>query len=82
MMRHCPSQESLAGAGRSIQEHTLRLGNTQGLKQLRVLHWQLNDLLDLLDLFVQTSDHLVGGVRHLLHHHQRHKRVHLELVVI
>ena len=81
MVRHGPGQESLAGARGPVQEDTLGLGDTQGLKQLGVLHWQLNNLLDLLNLLVQTSDHLVGGVRHLLDHHQRHKRVHLELII-
>ena len=35
------------------------------------------NLFDLLDLLVEATDHLVGGVRHLLHHHQAHQGVHL-----
>ena len=34
-------------------------------------------LFDLLDLLVQAADHLVGGVWHLLHHHEAHQGVHL-----
>ena len=35
------------------------------------------NLFDLLDLLVEATDHLVGGVGHLLHHHQAHQGVHL-----
>ncbi len=34
-------------------------------------------LLDLFDLLVEAADHLVGGVRDLLHHHEGDERVHL-----
>ena len=34
-------------------------------------------LFDLLNLLIETADHLVGAVGHLLYHHQRHERVHL-----
>ena len=35
------------------------------------------NLFNFFDLLVEAADHLVGGVRHLLHHHQAHKGVHL-----
>ena len=40
-----------------------------------MLEPQLDHLLDLLDLLVQPADHVVGAVRHLLHHHERDERV-------
>lgn len=42
-----------------------------------MLDWQLNHFLDLLDLLVQATNHLIGGVRHFLHHHEGDQRVHL-----
>lgn len=42
-----------------------------------MLDGQLDHFLDLLDLLVQAANHLVGGVWHLLHHHEGHQRVHL-----
>jgi len=55
----------------------LGLFDAQRLEELGVLDGQLDHFLDLLDLLVQAADHLVGGVGHLLHHHQGHQRVHL-----
>lgn len=43
----------------------LRLCDSEGLEELRVLDGQFDHFLDFFDLFVQTTDHLVGGVRHL-----------------
>lgn len=60
-----------------IEQHSLGLGNAKSIKELRVLDRQLNHLLDLLDLLVEAAHHLVGRVRHLLHHHQAHQGVHL-----
>lgn len=70
-------QQSLAGPWRPVQENTLGLCNAQALKQLRMLDGQLDHFLDLLDLAVQTTDHLVRRVRYFLDHHQRDKRVDL-----
>lgn len=55
----------------------LGLCYAEALKQLRVLHWQLYHLLYLLDLLVQSSNHVIGRVGHLFHHHQTDQRVHL-----
>ena len=55
----------------------LWLCNTQGIKEFRVFDRQLDDLLDLLNLLVQTSNHLIRGVWDLFHHHQAHQWVHL-----
>lgn len=38
---------------------------------------QLNHFLDLFDLLIQATNHFIGGVRHLLHHHEGYQRVHL-----
>ena len=35
------------------------------------------DLFNLLYLLVQTSNHVIGGVRYLFHHHQTYKGIHL-----
>lgn len=58
------------------QKAHLWLCDTQGLKELRVFHRELDHFLDLLNLFVQAANHLVRGVRNLLHHHQGHQGVH------
>lgn len=44
----------------SIQEHAFGLSNTQSIKQFWVLHWQFNNFLDFLNLFVQSTNHLIG----------------------
>jgi hypothetical protein len=77
VMRHRPRQQRLPRPRRSVQQHALGLRDPERLEQLRVLHRQLDHLLDLLDLLVQPPHHLIRAVRHLLHHHQRHQRVHL-----
>ena len=63
--------------GRGVVRLTFRLGYTKSIEQFRMLNWKLNNLFDLLDLLVKTSHHLIGGVRHLLHHHEGHEGVHL-----
>lgn len=42
-----------------------------------MLDGQLDHFLDLLDLLVQASNHFIGGVWHLLHHHEGHQGIHL-----
>lgn len=70
-------KKRLSSTGRTVEQDTLGLGNTETLKELRVLDGQLDDLLDLLDLLVETTDHLVRRVGHLLHHHERDERIDL-----
>ena len=69
------SKKRLASTGRTVEKHTLRLCNSECFEQLGVLNGKLNDLLDLLDLLVETSHHLVCRVGNLLDHHERHERV-------
>ena len=59
-------------------ESHLGLSNAKSLKQLRMFDGQFDDLFDFFDLFVEPSNHLIRGVRHLLHHHQTHQWVHLQ----
>ncbi len=75
MMRYCSSQEGLACSWRTVQEDTLRLCDTQRLEQFRMLHRELDDFLDLFNLLVETTDHLVRAVRDFLDHHERNQRV-------
>lgn len=58
----------------------LRLSNAESVKEFWMFDWQLDDLLDLLDLFVQTAHHLVRRVRHFLNHHQAHQRINLKCI--
>merc|ERR1719376_1942173 len=60
VMGDCPGEQSLTGTWWPVQEHTLGLSDTQSFEQFRVLHWKLDHFLDLLDLLIKTSDHLVG----------------------
>lgn len=76
VMSNRARQKSFAGTRRAVQENTLRLGNSERFKQLRVLDWEFDDLLNFLDLLVEASDHVVCTVRHLLDHHQRNERIH------
>ena len=69
------SKESLSSARRSVQQDTLGLCDAQGVKEFRVFDRQLDDLLDLLNLFGQAADHLVGRVRNFLDHHERHLKM-------
>mmetsp|Transcript_399 Transcript_399/g.1076 ORF Transcript_399/g.1076 Transcript_399/m.1076 type:complete len:286 (-) Transcript_399:252-1109(-) len=74
---HRAGQQRLARAWGPVQQHTLGLRDTQALEQLRVLDGQLDDLLDLLDLLVEPTDHIVGRIGDLLHLHEADERVHL-----
>lgn len=64
-------------AWRPVQQHALGLRDAERVEELWVLDGQLHNLLDLLDLRVQPAHHVVGAVRHLLHLHEAHQRVHL-----
>lgn len=67
---HSTREQSLAGAGRAVQNDTLGLSDTERLKQLGVLNRELNDLLDFTNLLVETTDHVVGRVGNLFDLHQ------------
>ena len=77
VMSDCPGEERLAGTRRAVEQDALGLGDAERLEKLWVLNWELNHLLDLLDLLVETADHLVRRVGHLLNHHERDERVNL-----
>mmetsp|Transcript_2138 Transcript_2138/g.2898 ORF Transcript_2138/g.2898 Transcript_2138/m.2898 type:complete len:205 (-) Transcript_2138:471-1085(-) len=77
MMRHSPRQQRLTRPRRPIQQHTLRLRHTQRLKQLRMLNRQLNHLLNLHHLLLQSTNHIVRTIRDCLHLHKRHEGIYL-----
>ena len=77
MVGNSPGQKSFACAGRSVEKHSLRLGDAEGIEQLRVLDGQLDDLFNLLDLSIETSNIFVRRVGHLLDHHEADERVDL-----
>merc|ERR1719400_3033873 len=54
VVSHSSGQQSLPSPGGTVEQDALGLGDTQGVKQLGVFHWQLDHLLDLLDLLVQS----------------------------
>jgi hypothetical protein len=70
---HCG--RTVAGAVAVGSCSYLGLRNTKTLKELWMLDGELDHLLDLLDLLVQTTDHFVGAVGHLFDSHQADKRV-------
>eukprot|EP00050_Salpingoeca_kvevrii_P006166 m.287788 g.287788 ORF g.287788 m.287788 type:complete len:445 (-) comp11847_c0_seq1:145-1479(-) len=70
-------KQGLAGARGAVKQDALGLGDTKGLEELRVLDGELDDLLDLLDLLVETANHLVRAVGDLFDHHERDQRVNL-----
>lgn len=55
----------------------LWLGNAEGLEELRMSYGKFDDFLDLLDLVLKTTNHIIGGIRNLLDHHERYQRIHL-----
>ena len=63
-------EERLTRPGRTIEKDTLRLCDAERLEELWVLDGQLNNFLDLLDLLVEATDHLVCAVWYLLDHHE------------
>jgi len=77
VMGYSSGQESLSGAGGSVKEDTLRLGNSKSVEDLGMLDRKLNDLLHLLDLLVKPSNHVISGVGHFFDLHEVHQRVYL-----
>mmetsp|Transcript_16567 Transcript_16567/g.32950 ORF Transcript_16567/g.32950 Transcript_16567/m.32950 type:complete len:242 (+) Transcript_16567:190-915(+) len=69
MVGHGARQKRLTGSRRSVQQYPLGLGHAEALEQLRVLNGELDDFLDLHDLFLQPSDHIVRRVGNRLHLH-------------
>ena len=70
-------EERLSRPRRSVEQYSLGLSDSERFEELRVFDWQLDDLLDLLDLFVKTTDHLVCRIRDFFDHHESYERVHL-----
>lgn len=76
-MGYSSGQQSLSCSRWAIEQDTFGLCDSQRLKELWVLDWQLNDLFDFLDLAVQTTDHLVRAIGDLFDHHERNERIDL-----
>ena len=65
-MRHGLSNQRLPAARRAIQQHPLRWTQRKIPIQLRVSKRQLNSVMNLLNLRIQTTNIVVGHIRHLL----------------
>mmetsp|Transcript_56794 Transcript_56794/g.164778 ORF Transcript_56794/g.164778 Transcript_56794/m.164778 type:complete len:390 (+) Transcript_56794:14-1183(+) len=72
-----PRKQRLAGARWAVQQHPLRLRDAQSLEDLGMFDRQLDDLLDLLDLLVDSAHHLVGAVGRFLDTHELHEGIDL-----
>ena len=59
VMSHGPGKEGLARSWWAVQKDALRLRNTQGVEDLWVLDGKLDDFLDLFDLLVAATNHVV-----------------------
>ena len=70
VMGNSPCEKCLSCSRWSVEQDTLGLCNTQRVEDLWMLDWQLNDFFHFLDLLVQSSDHVVGRIWHLLDLHQ------------
>ena len=68
MLKNCFGDEGFAAAGRAVQEDAFRSGKLVLREQLLVHEGQFHRVGDLLDLLVQSSDLVVGDVRHLFQH--------------
>lgn len=69
------SQQRLACPGRTVHENTFGLSDTQGLKNLRMFDGQFDNLLDLFDLLIESSDHVVGRIWDFFNFHEGDQRV-------
>ena len=69
LIGHSFGKQCFTSSGRTIQDDTLGRLDTHLLVVLRVGQGQLNTLLDLLDLSVQTSDVSITLCRSLLQLH-------------
>ena len=77
MMRDGTREESLAGTGGAIEENALGLCDTEALENLGVLDRKLDNLLDFLNLLLQTTNGLVRRVWNLLDTHEGDEGVYL-----
>merc|ERR1719162_2325309 len=77
VVRDSTCKQCLAGSWWAVEENTLWLSNSQSFEDLWVLDWKLDDFFDLLDLFVDASNHLVGTIRSLLDAHELDEWVNL-----
>lgn len=69
-MGNSSSKESLSGSGGPVKKDTFRLRDTGGLVELGMLDGQFNDILDFLNLLLESSNHIVGRIWYLLNLHQ------------
>ena len=77
VMSNGPCEKGFSCSWRSIHQNSLGLGYSQRLKDFGVLDGKFNDLLDLLNLLIKSSDHIVGGIWHFLYLHEGNKRIDL-----
>jgi len=55
-MGDCSGKQSLTSSWWAVEQDSLWLGDTETLKDLWMLDWQLNDFLHLLDLLLKSSN--------------------------
>jgi hypothetical protein len=70
-------QKGFTSSWGTIHEHTLGLGNTEGLEDFGMFDGEFDDFLHLLDLLVKSSNHVVGGVWNFFYLHEGDERVNL-----
>lgn len=71
------SEKGLTRPRWTVEQDALGLSDTQTLKEFGVLNGQLDNFLNLLDLLVQTTNHLICTIRNLFDHHERDEGVDL-----
>ena len=76
-MSNCPCEKGLSRSWGAVHQNSLGLGYPQRLEYFGVLDGKFNNLLDLLNLLIESSYHVVGGVWHLLYLHEGNKRIDL-----
>ena len=62
MMSNGSSEQSFSSSRRTVHEHSFGLSNTERLKYFGVFDGQFDNFFHFLDLLVETSNHVVGGV--------------------
>mmetsp|Transcript_28705 Transcript_28705/g.56057 ORF Transcript_28705/g.56057 Transcript_28705/m.56057 type:complete len:250 (-) Transcript_28705:165-914(-) len=77
VVSHRTRQQRLPRPWGAVEEDSLGLGDAERFEDFGVLDGELDNLLDLLDLLLESTNRLVRRVGNLLHAHQGHQRVDL-----
>nr|GMD78810.1 hypothetical protein Iba_chr13cCG16560 [Ipomoea batatas] len=70
MMCNCPCQQCFPCSWGSIEQYSLWLSNSKTLEQLRMFNGKNTNLLNLFDLLIKATNHIISRVRNLFNFHE------------